>query len=326
MQVMKFLKAAAVALAVGLVTIGAMAQNFPSKNVSMIVPYPSGGSGDYFARLIQTEYQKRLGQTIVVENIGGASGAIGIQKVLSAPADGHYELIGTPMDLVLAPMAMAAVKHKPEDMRLAGVIAATSMVLLVNKEIPANNIDEFIAWAKKRPSVSYGSSGTGSLFHVVGEKFAHSTGLNMVHVPYKGGSQFFTDIVGGQIDASFWTLAGPTLGLLKEGKVKALGITSREPHPMFPELPLMSQHKLLSDFFFDLWLGVLVPKATPDSAVATIRTAMGEVIQLPAVKKGTQDTGAQSPRVMTQAELDKFYTSEIERYRRVFKSIKLDPQ
>ncbi|WP_213955321.1 tripartite tricarboxylate transporter substrate binding protein [Variovorax sp. dw_954] len=326
MRVMKFLEAAAVALAGGLIALAATAQTFPSKNVALVVPYPAGGSGDYFARLIQPGYQKRLGQTMVVENVGGASGALGVQKVLSAPADGHYELLGTPMDLVLAPMGLAAVKHKPEDLRLAGVVASSSLVLLVNKDIPASNIDEFIAWAKKRPSVSYGSSGTGSLFHVVGAKFAQSTGLNMVHVPYKGGSQFFTDIVGGQIDIAFWTLAGPTLGLLKEGKVKALGITSREPHPMFPELPLMSQHKLLPDFTYDLWLGVLVPKATPDAAVATINTAMNEVIQLPAVRTGTQDTGAQSPRAMSQAELDKFYTSEIERYRRVFKSTKLEPQ
>lgn len=324
MQVMKFLKA--VALAGGLIALGATAQTFPAKTVSLIVPYPAGGSGDYFARLIQPEYQKRLGQTIIVENIGGASGALGVQKVLSMPADGHYELLGTPMDLVLAPMALTAVKHRPEDMRLAAMVATTSLVLLVNKDIPANNIDEFIAWAKKRPSVSFGSSGTGSLFHVVGEKFAQSTGLNMVHVPYKGGSQFFADIVGGQIDIAFWTPAGPTLGLLKEGKVKALGITSREPHPMFPDLPLMSQHKLLRDFTYDLWLGILVPKATPDPAVATINTAMNEVIQLPAVRKGTQETGAQTPRVMTQAELDKFYASEIERYRRVFKSIKLEQQ
>jgi len=326
MQIMKFLKAAAIALVGGLIASGAIAQTFAAKNISLIVPYPAGGSGDYFARLIQPEYQKRIGQTMIVENVGGASGAVGVQKVLSAPADGHYELLGTPMDLVLAPMALAAVKHKPEDMRLASVIASSSLVLLMNKDIPANNIDEFIAWAKKQPSVSYGSSGIGSLFHVVGEKFAQNTGLKMVHVPYKGGSQFFTDIVGGQIDIAFWTLAGPTLGLLKEGKVKALGITSREPHPMFPELPPMSQHKLLPDFTYDLWLGVLVPKATPDAAVSTIHTAMNEVIQLPAVRKGTQETGAQTPRVMTQAELDKFYTSEIERYRSVFRSINLEPQ
>ncbi|HSV60751.1 MAG TPA: tripartite tricarboxylate transporter substrate binding protein [Variovorax sp.] len=324
---MKLLKSCAVALLGGLIALSAAAQTpFPSKNVSLVVPYPAGGSGDYFARLIQPDYQKRLGQTMIVENIGGASGALGVQKVLHAPPDGHLELLGTPMDLVLAPMALAAVKHKPEDLRLAAMVGATSLVMLINKDIPANTIDEFIAWAKKRPSVSYGSSGTGSLFHVVGEKFAQSTGLNMVHVPYKGGSQFFGDIVGGQIDIAFWTLAGPTLGLLKEGKVRAIGITSREPHPMFPELPLLSQHKLLADFTFDLWIGVLVPKATPETTVASIHNAMAEVVKQPHVQKGTQDTGAQPVKAMSQPELDRFYTSEIERYRRVFKSINLTPQ
>jgi len=326
MQVKNFLRAAAIALVGGLFALGATAQPFPAKTVSLVVPYPAGGSGDYFARLIQPEYQKRIGQTTIVENVGGASGALGVQKVLAAPADGHFELLGTPMDLVLAPMALSAVKHKPEDLRLASMVASTSLVLLINKDIPARNIDEFIAWAKQRPSVSYGSSGTGSLFHVVGEKFAQAAGLKMVHVPYKGGNQFFTDIVGGQIDIGFWTLAGPTLGLLKEGKLRAIGITSREPHPLFPDLAPMSQHKLLHDFTYDLWIGVLVPKATPEPAVATINHAMTEVLQLPAVRKGTQETGAQPVPAMTQADLDKFYASEIERYRRVFKTIKLEPQ
>ena len=293
--------------------------------MSWIVPYPPGGSGDYFARLMQPEYQKRIGQTLLIENVGGVSGALGVQKVLSAPADGHVQLLGTPMDLVLAPMALTAVKHKPEDMRLASMITSTSLVLLIRKDIPANNIDEFLAWAKGR-NVTYGSSGTGSLFHVVGEKFASATGLNMVHVPYKGGTQFFTDIVGGQIDVAFWTLAGPTLGLLKDGRVRALGITSSQPHPMFPELAPMSQHKLLHDFNFDLWLGLEVPKSTPDAVVASINKEMADVLAQPTVRKGIQDTGAQAVKPMSTVELDKLYTSEIERYRTLFKSIKLQPQ
>ena len=248
--------------------------------MSWIVPYPPGGSGDYFARLMQPEYQKRIGQTLLIENVGGVSGALGVQKVLSAPADGHVQLLGTPMDLVLAPMALTAVKHKPEDMRLASLITSTSLVLLVRKDIPANSIDEFLAWAKGR-NVSYGSSGTGSLFHVVGEKFASATGLNMVHVPYKGGTQFFTDIAGGQVDVAFWTLAGPTLGLLKDGRVRALGITSSQPHPMFPELAPMSRHKLLVDFNFDLWLGLEVPESTPDAVVASINKEMAHAPRNP---------------------------------------------
>lgn len=321
----KFLRSAALMLAGALLAFGALAESFPSKNISFVVPYPAGGSADYFARLMQPDYQKRIGHTVIVENVGGASGALGVQKVLAAPADGHMELLGSPMDLILAPLALAAIKHKPEDLRLASLVASTSLVLLIRKDIPANNIDELIAWSKGR-SVSYGSAGTGSLFHVVGEKLAAATGMNMVHVPYKGGSQFFTDIVGGQIDIGFWTLAGPTLGLLKEGRVRAIGITSPEPHPMFPELPLLNQHRLLRDFNFDLWLGVLVPKSTPDATVALINHETAEVLAQPSVRKGTLETGAQPAKSMGPAELDRFYASEIERYRGVFKSINLQPQ
>ena len=321
----KLLRSSAIALAGGLFTLAAAAQTFPTKNVSVVVPYPAGGSGDFFARLTQPQYQKQLGQTVLVDNVGGASGALGVQKVLVAPADGHTQLLGSPMDLILAPMALSAVKHKPEDMRLAGMVASTSLVLLIRKDIPANNIDEFIAWAKGR-NVSYGSSGTGSLFHVVGEKFASATGLNMVHVPYKGGTQFFTDIVGGQVDMAFWTLAGPVLGLVKDGRVRAIGIAAREAHPAFPNVPPMTQHKLLNDFNFDLWIGVQVPKATPEPIVAAINRGMAEAVKQPNVQKGTAETGAQTPKPMNQAELDKFYASEIDRYRKLFKSINLQPQ
>ena len=325
MHLSNFLRSSATALACGLFALSSLAQGFSGKNVSLVVPYPAGGSADYFARLIQPEYQKQLGQTVIVENVGGASGAVAVQKVLAAPPDGHSQLLGTPMELALAPMALLAVKHTPEDMRLAGMVASIPLVLLVRKDIPVNNIDELIAWSKGR-GVSYGSTGPGSLFHVAGEKFASATGMNMLHVPYKGGSQFFTDIVGGQIDMAFWTLAGPVLGLVKEGRVRAIGIASPQAHPLFPDVPPISQHKLLHDFNFDLWIGVQVPKATPQPIVEAINRAVTNTMKQPSQQKGVTDTGAQMVQPMNQAELDKFYASENERYRKLFKSIKLQPQ
>ncbi|UUZ76033.1 tripartite tricarboxylate transporter substrate binding protein [Polaromonas sp. P1(28)-13] len=262
---------------------------------------------------------------MIVENIGGAGGAVAVQKVLGAPADGHAQLLGTPMELVLAPMAMSAVKHTPEDLRLAGMVASIPLVMLVRKDIPATNMDEFIAWAKGR-SVSYASTGPGSLFHVAGEKFAASTGLNLLHVPYKGGGQVFTDLVGGQIDIAFWTLAGPVIGLVKEGRVRALGIASPQAHALFPDVAPISRNKLLTDFNFDLWIGVQVPKGTPQATVEAINKAMTETMKQPSQQRGVMETGAQLVKPMNQAELDKFYASENERYRRLFKSIKLQPQ
>lgn len=303
----------------------AQAQTFPGKTITAVVPYPAGGASDFMARLVQPEYQKQLGQQMLVENIGGVSGALGIQKVLAAPADGHTQVLATPMELVLAPLALSAVKFKPEELRMAALIATTSVVMLVRKDLPANNVDEFVAWAKgKQPT--YGSVGIGSLYHLMAEKFALQTGLTLTHVPYKGGAPLITDVAGGQVDMAFFPLAGPVPGMIKEGKVRVLGISQPQPHPMFPDVPPLSRHPLLPGFDFDLWIGVQVPRATPDAAVQRIHAAMTEVLKLPEVKKGIEGTGGQTPRAMSQAETDRFYAAEIERYRAVAKSIKLQPQ
>ncbi|MFM2120451.1 MAG: hypothetical protein RL722_1919, partial [Pseudomonadota bacterium] len=235
------------------------------------------------------------------------------------------QVLATPMELVLAPLALNAVKFKSDDLRLAGVIGYTSVVLLARKDLPANTLDELFAWAKgKEPT--YGSVGIGSLYHLQGEKLAQAAGLKMTHIPYKGGGPLITDLGGGQVDLAFFPLAGPVPGMIKEGKVKVLGITQANPHPLFPDVPPMSRHKLLGDFNFDLWIGLEVPKATPDAVVARLNQAMNEVIKHPDVKKGMEGTGSVMAKAMTPAELDKFYASEIARYRAVAKSVKLEPQ
>jgi tripartite-type tricarboxylate transporter receptor subunit TctC len=298
---------------------------FPTKIFNVIVPYPAGGASDFVARLIQPELQKQLGQQMLVDNVGGVSGALGIQKMLAAPADGYNQVLATPMELVLAPLALNAVKFKSDDLRLAGVISYTSVVMLARKDLPVSNLDEFFAWAKgKEPT--YGSVGIGSLYHLQGEKLAQAAGLKMTHIPYKGGGPLITDLGGGQVDIAFFPLAGPVPGMIKDGKVKVLGITQATPHPMFPDVPPMSRHKLLADFNFDLWIGLQVPKATPDAVVARLNAAMNEVVKNADVKKGIEGTGGVMSKPMTPAELDKFYTSEIARYRAVAKSIKLEPQ
>ncbi|MEY4749258.1 MAG: hypothetical protein RIQ60_1472 [Pseudomonadota bacterium] len=316
----------ALAGAAALAPVSALAQSaFPSKMFTVIVPYPAGGASDFVARLIQPELQKQLGQQMLVDNIGGVSGALGIQKMLGLPADGYTQVLATPMELVLGPLALSAVKFKSEELRLAGVIANTSIVMLVRKDLPANTLDEFLAWAKGK-DVTYGSVGVGSLYHLQGEKLAQAAGLKMTHVPYKGGGPLMTDLGGGQVDIAFFPLAGPVPGMIKDGKVRALGITQPTPHPLFPDVPPMSRHKLLPDFNFDMWIGLEVPKSTPDAVVARLNTALNEVLKNADVKKGLEGTGSVMAKAMTPAELDKHYVSEIARYRAMAKSINLQPQ
>lgn len=303
----------------------ASAETFPSKTVSLMVPYPAGGASDYLARQLHADYQKQLGQPVIVENLGGASGTLGTQKVLNAPADGHAQVLLTPIEAMLGPFSLSAVKYKPEDLRLASLIATTPIVLLARKDIPANNIDEFLAWAKGR-SVSYGSVGPGSLYHLLGEKLAARTSLNALHVPYKGGTQLITDVAGGQVDVAFFALAGPVPGMIKDNRLRALGVTTSQPLAVWPGLAPLAQNKQLGDFVFDIWAGIAVPKNTPDAVVARINQAVVETLKNPAIRKNLEDAGNTVAKPMSAAELDKFYAAETGEYRQLFKSINLQPQ
>lgn len=314
------------ALAAGLMlAASAIAQSFPTKLVNVVVPYPAGGASDFVARLVQPEYQKQLGQNVIIENIGGATGSLGVQKVLSAPADGHTQVMATPMELVLAPLSLAAVKFKPEDVRLASLMTSTSVVLMVPTSSPAKNLDEFLALAKTK-ELTVANTGIGSLYHLVAEKFAQQGGVKFVHVPYKGGAQIITDLGGGAVDAAFFPLAGPTPGMLKEGKARAIGIAAAKQHPLFPTIPTISSHKTFPGFNYDIWLGVQVPKATPDAVVDRINAAMNVVLQNPDVRKGLEGTGGTVAAPMNRVELDKLYTTEIERYKAMAKGVNLTPQ
>jgi len=308
-----------------LILASASAQVFPNKVVTFMVPYPAGGASDAVARIVQVEYEKFLGQKILVENLGGVSGALGIQKVLTAPADGHYQILGTPMELVMAPLALSAVKFKPEDLRLASLMGRTSIGLIIRKDIPANNIDEFLNWAKGK-RVSYGSVGFGSLYHIMGERLKALSKLDLLHAPYKGAAQIFTDVAGGTLDISFVPVAGPVVGMIKDSRFKLIGISSPQAHILFPNVAPISSHRALTDFNFDIWIGLQVPKSTPEAAVQKINQAMNEAIKSEAYVKGMSVMGAMVPAGMTQNELDAFYNGEVNRYRALFKAANVEPQ
>ncbi|PUE22288.1 hypothetical protein B9Z38_06240 [Limnohabitans sp. MMS-10A-160] len=306
----------------------AAAQSFPNKAVNLVVPYPAGGPSDFVARQLQPELNRLLGQPVIIENIGGVGGAIGIQKVLTAPADGYNMTLGTPMELVLAPLAMSAVKFKPDDMKLVAQLVTTTMVLITRKDLPANNVEELIAMAKKpgAKELSYGSVGPGSLYHLIGEKFAQQTGTKMLHVPYKGAAPLMTDLMGGQIDMVFIPLAGSTPAMITEGKVKALGLTTKTAHPRFPNIAPLAAQKGLEGFEFDLWAGIEVPKNTPADVTARLNKAIYEALQNADIRKAYEATGNTVAKPMSPEDLARVYNSETARYQAIAKSINLQPQ
>lgn len=312
----------------GVAALPAIAQGFPNKIVDIVVPYPAGGPSDYVARQIQPGLGKALGQTVLVENVGGAAGSIGIQKVLSAPHDGTMLALATPMEMVLAPLSTAAVKFKPEDLKVVARVGGTSMVLLTRKDLPANNIQELIALATKPGAkpLSYGSVGPGSLYHLAGEKFSKLVSARMLHVPYKGAAPLLTDLMGSQIDMVFMPLAGGTPNMIAEGKVKAMGVTSRTPHPKFSQLPTLPTHKGLEELTFDIWSGFAVPANTPADAATRLNKAIYDVLQNASVRDNLESTGSMVSAPMGVDELARMYGSEIARYRAMAKAIDLQAQ
>ena len=171
-----------------LLTGAAFAQAYPSKPITLMVPYPAGGLSDVIARTVNTTLAKNFNQPVVIENLGGASGAIGAQKVLAAPSDGHMIFQGSPNELILAPLAISAVKYKSEDFRLVQMIATAQIGFVTRKDLPVGNVDEFLDYARKealagRP-VTYASMGPGSFYHLLGEQLSKVSNIPMTHVPY----------------------------------------------------------------------------------------------------------------------------------------------
>lgn len=306
----------------------AWAQNYPTKPISLIVPYPAGGPSDFFARKVQPDAAQRLGQPMIIENIGGAGGAIGMSKLINTPADSYTLSAGSPMELVLAPMAIQGVKYKPEDFKLVAQFTTTSTILAVRNSLNIKTVDELLAYARKNPDkpLSYGSVGPGSLYHLIGEKFSQLTRLQMLHVPYKGIAPLLTDLMGGQIDMAFLPLGGSIPQTILDGKIQGVAVTAKTPHPLFKQFPPMAAMKGLEAMDFDIWAGIQVHKNTPDHVVSALNKAFYAAVEVPETRKAFEANGNVVLASRSPAELARIYQGEIERYRAIAKSINLQPQ
>ncbi len=316
--------------AIGLLAIGnvAHAQTYPSKPISFVVPYPAGGPSDFFARQLQPVASQNLGQSLIVENVGGASGTIGVSRALTAPADGHALIMGSPMELILAPMAIQGVRYKAEDLKLVAHVASTSTILAVRSNLGVSNVNELIALAKSssnRP-LSYGSVGNGSLYHIIGEKFSQLARVPLTHVPYRGIAPLVTDLMGGQIDVAFLPMAGSVMQTINDGKIRGLAVTAKQPHPLFSNYPALAAMPGMDAMQFDIWAGIQVHKDTPDAVVQRLNQAFLAAAQNPEVRKALETSGNYLSPARSPADLANLYKQEIDRYRAIAKSINLQAQ
>ena len=255
------------------------AQEFPGKTITVIVPYPAGGPADLIARQMLPTLRKSLGQTVIVDNIAGAGGAVGIQKLLAAPPDGHFLVIGTPSDVVLGPLTLTAVKHRPEQLRLLGLVSRTPLVLVSGAQLPARKLDDLLGAAGAGKEYTYGSIGIGSLYHLVAADFAARQKLRMMHVPYKGVAPLLQELIGGQVDLAFLPSAGNLADMVTQGKLRAYAVTDSRRLATLPEVPTIQEATGLKDFDYEIWGGPFVARGVPERATQRLNAAVNETLQ-----------------------------------------------
>ena len=313
-------------MACGAMAASALAQT-SGKPVNLMVPYPPGGPSDAIARIINVPLSKALAQQVLVENLGGVSGALGAQKVLAAPADGHYLFQGSPNELILAPLANSAVKLKSEDFRLVHPVSDAAMVFLTRKDLPVRDVDELIALARSSPKpLTYGSVGIGSLYHLVVEDVQQRTGVALQHVPYKGNAPLLQELGGGQIDFAMLVYSAAMGALVEQGRIKVIGQLGAQRFELLKDVPSVAEGKALKDFAYRTWSGFFVPRATPQTTVERLHAAVGQVLKDPGVRTQLAAQTLLASPPMSLAEAERFHTAETAHYRAIAKAIQLQPQ
>ncbi len=282
----------ALALAATMASGAAMAQAWPSKPISLIVPFPAGGTTDVLARALAEKLQQSLGQPVIVESKPGAGATLGADYVVKSKPDGYTLLVGA----VHHTIASSVYKKLPYDFQkdLAPIttIALVPNVLVVNAATPVNNVAELVALLKSQAGKhNYGSNGNGTAQHLIGTQFENMTGTEFAHIPYKGSGPLATDLLGGQVTMSFDTVT-PVLPHIKAGKLRPLAVTTAKRSSALPEVPTLDEAGL-KGFNIGTWFGVLAPAATPKDIVVRLNTEMVKIIQSPEFRKRMGEIGAE---------------------------------
>ncbi len=257
-------------LAVAALSPLAGAQSYPTKSIRLVVPFPPGGAVDAIGRIIGQQLGRSFGHNVVIDNRGGAAGAIGSEIAAKAPADGYTLLVGSTSTISINPALNTKLAYNPQrDFAAVSVVGYVPHVLLVNASVPATNVTSFIAYAKaQQKPVTYASVGAGSPHHLAGEIFKGMTGIDMVHVPYTGSGPALIGLMGGQVQ--FLSLDMPAaLPQLGTGRVKALGIAAAKRDPLVPDLPTVAESGL-PGFEISGWYGIFAPIKTPKDIVAKL--------------------------------------------------------
>jgi tripartite-type tricarboxylate transporter receptor subunit TctC len=282
-----------VAAAVLLTVAGAAsAQSWPAKTVTIVVPFPAGGTTDVLARAISTKLAAAIGQTVIVENKPGAGATLGAAQVAKINDGGHTLLMGAVHHTVATSVYKNLSYSFEKDFAPITTVAMVPNVLVVNASSPIQSVKDLVATAKAKPEgFAYGSNGNGTAQHMIGTQFQMETGTRLLHVPYKGSAPLTTDLLGGQVNMSFDTIT-PVLPFIKEGKLRPLAVTTATRSAALPNVPTL-QEAGVPNLAIGTWFGLLAPASTPKPVVARLNTELVKIIHSPEFRKQMADIGAE---------------------------------
>ena len=317
---MRFLALLFVCLAWAAPAPGEEVKDYPSKPIRFVVPYPPAGGTDVVARILSEPLAKVLGQPIIIDNRGGAAGNLGTDVAAKAAPDG-YTVLFTLSSHTINPKLYEKLPFDVErDFAPISLAALSPQILVANPSMPANNIRELIALAKAQPGkLNFASVGTGSPAHIAGELLKLKTGIDIVHVPYKGGGPAITDTLGGQVQMAFVTLPA-AIQYVKAGKLKALAIASDKRSAVAPEIPTIAE--TVPDCIVNSWYGALAPAKTPPEIVAKLQAAFVKVLAMPEVKEKLFAQGAEA-QSSTPAEFGQRIQTELKQWDYVIREAKI---
>jgi tripartite-type tricarboxylate transporter receptor subunit TctC len=317
----RFLRLAAAAGALAAVPRGASAQAFPSRPVRILVGLAAGGPTDVAARILADWLSQHFGQQFIVENRTGMGGNLAAQALVTSAADGYTLMFTGPNVTISASLYKKLPYDLLRDTVTVGAMMRIPDIMVITPTLPVRSVAELIDYAKANPGkLSFASSGVGASPHLAGELFKSMTGVNMLHVPYRGSSAVYPDLVSGRVQVFFDNLSGTVLGLIHEGKLRALGVTSATRWPSLPDLPAVAE--TLPGYEVIVWYGVFAPNGTPPAVVDALNKGINAALADPGIRARMADIGGQ-PMPMTPAELDAFVRADIAKWRKVIEFAKI---
>jgi tripartite-type tricarboxylate transporter receptor subunit TctC len=306
-----------VALSVAGLGAPALAADYPTKTVTWVVPYPPAGTTDVLARIIAQWLTEHMGQSFVIENKPGGGNNIGVQYVVNAAPDGYTMLLVNPANGINATLYKNLSFNFIRDIAPVAGLVRTPNVMEVTPKLPVKTVAEFIAYCKANPGkINMASSGSGTSVHLSGELFKSMTGCNMLHVPYKGAGPALTDLMGGQVDVIFDNLPS-SIGHIKSGKIRALGVTSAERAPALPDVPTVAE--TVPGYEATAWFGIGMPKGTPKDVIEKVNAEVNRALADPKMRARLAELGGK-PIPGTPEDFGKVIAAETAKWEKVVTS------